>query len=77
MTKTIDYYFSLISPYTYMGGPRLAEIAAKHDAEIAYKPMKLSVIFPATGGLPLANNKVRRAAAGGNKGRRAAAVCNK
>jgi 2-hydroxychromene-2-carboxylate isomerase len=30
MDKTIDYYFSLVSPYTYMGGPRLFEMARKH-----------------------------------------------
>ncbi len=53
MTKIIDYYFSLNSPWTYMGGPRLAEIAKRHGAEVRVKPVKLGVIFPQTGGLPL------------------------
>lgn len=53
MAKTIDYYYSLISPWTYLGGARLEEIAARHGAAIAHKPMKLGEVFPATGGLPL------------------------
>lgn len=60
MDKAIDYYYSLISPWTYMGGPRLEEIAARHGATIAYKPIKLSEIFPASGGLPLAKRAPAR-----------------
>ncbi|MDP6573800.1 MAG: 2-hydroxychromene-2-carboxylate isomerase [Rhodospirillales bacterium] len=62
MDKAIDYYYSLISPWTYMGGPRLEEIAARHGATIAYKPIKLSEIFPASGGLPLAKRAPARQA---------------
>lgn len=29
MTKTIDAYHSLLSPWTYLGGPRLDRIAAE------------------------------------------------
>lgn len=53
MSKTIDYYFSLVSPYTYLGDALLTEIAARHGAAIRRKPMELGKIFPATGGLPL------------------------
>ena len=31
MTKTIDYFFSITSPWTYLGGERLIEIAGRHD----------------------------------------------
>lgn len=62
MSKTIDYYFSLISPFTYFGGPRLVEIAGRHDAAIAYKPVRLARIFPASGGLPLAKRAPQRQA---------------
>ena len=54
MAKTIEYYYSLISPWTYLGGERLEAIARKHGADIRYKPMMLATVFPATGGLPLA-----------------------
>jgi len=53
MTKTIDYYFTLTSPWTYLGHQRLVEIARRHSAEIRVKPVDYGVIFPQTGGLPL------------------------
>ena len=62
MAKRIDYYFSLISPYAYLGGKRLEEIARKHNAEVAVKPINLGVIFPKTGGLPLAKRAPERQA---------------
>ncbi len=53
MAKIIDYYLSLNSPWAYMGGPRLAEIAKRRGAEVRVKPVSLGEIFPKTGGLPL------------------------
>ncbi|NKX44249.1 2-hydroxychromene-2-carboxylate isomerase [Roseicyclus persicicus] len=48
----IDYYFSTVSPYTYLAGTRMEEVAARHGATIAYKPIDLTGgIFPRTGGL--------------------------
>lgn len=48
----IDYYFSTISPYAYLAGNRLEEIAAKHGATITYKPMDIMALFARTGGTP-------------------------
>lgn len=62
MSKTIDYYLSLISPYTYLGDALVTEIAARHGAEIRRKPMELGKIFPETGGLPLAKRAPARQA---------------
>ena len=62
MSKIIDYYLSLVSPYTYMGGPRLTEMADRHGARIVFKPMELAKIFPASGGLPLAKRAPQRQA---------------
>ena len=48
----IDYYFSTVSPYTYLAGTRMEEVAARHGATIAYKPIDLTGgIFPRTGGV--------------------------
>ncbi len=47
----IDYYFSTLSPFTYLAGTRLEEIAAKHGATIAYKPLDLAALFSRTGGV--------------------------
>ncbi len=47
----IDYFFATISPYTYLAGLRLEEMAARHEATIAYKPMDIVALFPRTGGV--------------------------
>jgi 2-hydroxychromene-2-carboxylate isomerase len=47
----IDYYFSTLSPFTYLAGNRLEEIAAKHGATITYKPLDLPALFGRTGGV--------------------------
>ncbi|MBN9889271.1 2-hydroxychromene-2-carboxylate isomerase [Salipiger abyssi] len=47
----IDYYFTVLSPYAYLAGLRLEEIAARHGASITYKPLDIMALFPRTGGL--------------------------
>jgi 2-hydroxychromene-2-carboxylate isomerase len=48
----IDYYFSTLSPFTYLGGQRLEAIAKAHDATITYKPVDIMTVFSRTGGTP-------------------------
>lgn len=48
----IDYFLAPISPFTYLAGTRLEEIAQKHGATITYKPMGLMKVFEVTGTLP-------------------------
>lgn len=60
MAKTVDYYASLISPWTYLGSQRLEQIAAKHGATVRIFPVDFGVVFPATGGLPLAKRAPER-----------------
>ena len=48
----IDYYFATTSPYTYLAGTRLEEIAARHGASVAYKPLDVIALFGRTGGVP-------------------------
>ncbi len=48
---TIDYYFATVSPYTYLAGTRLEQIAAKHGVEITYKPLDIVAQFARTGGI--------------------------
>lgn len=47
----IDYFFSTLSPYAYLAGQRLEEIAQKHSATITYKPLDIMALFPRTGGV--------------------------
>lgn len=48
----IDYFFATLSPYTYLAGTRLEEIAARHGATLSYKPMDVIALFGRTGGVP-------------------------
>lgn len=48
----IDYFFSTLSPYAYLAGTRLEEVAAKHGATITYKPLDVVALFGRTGGTP-------------------------
>ncbi|MGB0440356.1 MAG: 2-hydroxychromene-2-carboxylate isomerase [Primorskyibacter sp.] len=48
----ITYYFATISPYTYLAGTRLEDIAARNGATITYKPLDIIALFGRTGGTP-------------------------
>lgn len=48
----IDYYFSTLSPYSYIAGDGLEQVAARHGAEIVYKPLDIVSLFDRTGGTP-------------------------
>ncbi len=45
----IDYFFSLLSPFTYLAGTRLEEIAARHGATVAYRPFDILALFDRLG----------------------------
>jgi 2-hydroxychromene-2-carboxylate isomerase len=62
MSRRIDYYFSLVSPWAYIGHRHLIDIAGRRDAKIAYKPVLLNDVFSETGGLPLARRHPARQA---------------
>lgn len=46
----IDYFFATVSPFTYLAGTRLEQIAAKNGASITYKPLDVIALFARTGG---------------------------
>ncbi len=60
--KTIDYYMSPASPWTYLGHARFAEIAERHGATIHVRPVDFGVVFPQSGGLPLPKRAPQRQA---------------
>ncbi len=53
MGKTIDYFFSPSSPWSYMGHARFAAIARAADARVNLRPVDYGKIFPISGGLPV------------------------
>ncbi|UST99041.1 2-hydroxychromene-2-carboxylate isomerase [Pseudomonas siliginis] len=49
MTKTVEFYFDLGSPATYLAHTQLAKICADTQSELIYIPMLLGGVFKATG----------------------------
>ena len=63
MTVTqIDYYFSTISPFTYLAQDWLEQIAARRGATIAYRPLDVFALFGRTGGVPVKERHENRQA---------------
>lgn len=56
----IDYYFATLSPYCYLAGGRMEEVAAKHGATINYKPFDIIAGFGRTGGTPPPQRHISR-----------------
>jgi 2-hydroxychromene-2-carboxylate isomerase len=62
MSGHVDYYFTPISPFVYLGHARFVAIARRHGATIAVKPINLGQVFPVSGGLPLSKRAPQRQA---------------
>jgi 2-hydroxychromene-2-carboxylate isomerase len=60
MSRAIDYYFSLVSPWAYIGHAPFMEMARRHELAVNYKPVFLGRVFAETGGLPLAQRHPAR-----------------
>jgi 2-hydroxychromene-2-carboxylate isomerase len=53
MPRRIDYYFSLLSPWAYIGHKLFREVVSTYDLKVNHKPVVLADLFSETGGLPL------------------------
>ena len=56
----IDYYLFPLSPFSYLAGLGLEEVAARQGATIRYKPVQLMRIFAETGTPQLKDRHVSR-----------------
>ncbi len=54
MQRQIDYYFSLQSPWAYIGHALFLQLVKDYNCTVNYKPVVLVDLFSETGGLPLA-----------------------
>jgi 2-hydroxychromene-2-carboxylate isomerase len=61
MTR-IDYYFATLSPYCYLAGTRLEDVASKHGAAITYKPFDIMQGFAQMGGTMVKDRHASRIA---------------
>ncbi len=62
MSRSIDYFFSLVSPWAYLGHAEFLRVASLVNATINYRPVPLGKLFPESGGLPLAKRHPLRQA---------------
>lgn len=58
----IDCFFTILSPWVYIAGTRLKDVAARHGAEVSYRPLDSAALFARTGGLPLRERHENRQA---------------
>ncbi|WP_417685092.1 2-hydroxychromene-2-carboxylate isomerase [Roseibium sp.] len=62
MTLVIDYFYTHISPWAYLGHRAFQEIAEQHGAQIRARPVNLGGVFDASGGVPLGKRHPARQA---------------
>jgi len=62
MSVEVSYFFSMVSPFAYIGHDPFMALAAKHNLTVNYRPMKLGEVFAESGGLPLAKRHPLRQA---------------
>lgn len=60
MPHPIDYYFSLQSPWAYIGHQLFRDLVSTYDLTVNHKPVVLTELFAETGGLPLAKRHPAR-----------------
>ncbi|OUM04163.1 2-hydroxychromene-2-carboxylate isomerase [Variovorax sp. JS1663] len=62
MTRSVDYYFTPQSPWTYLGHARFTALAKAAGATVRLRPVDFGAIFPVSGGLPLGKRAPQRQA---------------
>lgn len=58
----VEYYFSFISLWSYVGGIAFEELVYRHGATVVYKPVDLLAVFAAGGGKPVKERATARQA---------------
>ncbi len=54
MPTRVDFFFTPMSPWSFLGLERLLTIAQRHGATVSFKPVELPRIFATVGYLPIA-----------------------
>jgi 2-hydroxychromene-2-carboxylate isomerase len=49
----LDFYFSTISPYTYLSLPRFRALVDMRGLDVRWKPLDIMALFARTGGTPV------------------------
>ena len=62
MSLTVDYCFTPVSPWAYLGHDRFVRILKDTGATVNVRPVDYGAIFPVSGGLPLPQRAPQRQA---------------
>lgn len=62
MAVEVSYFFSMISPFAYIGHDPFMELAAKYELTVHYRPLKLFDVFADSGGVPVSQRHPLRQA---------------
>jgi 2-hydroxychromene-2-carboxylate isomerase len=62
MSKVIDYYYAMPSPWAYLGAARFTKMAEAANAAVTYKPCDFGRVFSRTGVLMLKDRAPARQA---------------
>lgn len=54
MQTTIDFFFTPMSPWSFLGVDRLLDLGRRHGATVRFRPVELPRIFATVGYLPIA-----------------------
>ncbi|MEL1263567.1 2-hydroxychromene-2-carboxylate isomerase [Pseudoxanthomonas putridarboris] len=60
MAAAVDYFFSLASPYAYLGHAAFLQVAQRHGANVRFRPVRMLEVFAAGGGVPLGQRPLSR-----------------
>jgi len=60
--RNVEYFFTPVSPFTYLGHDRFVAIAGRHGVSIDVKPVDLGPVFAVSGGVPLKQRAPQRQA---------------
>lgn len=58
----IEYYFSFISSWTYIGSRRVQSLAQQRNWKLIYKPIDIMHLFSVSGGVPVKQRSLQRQA---------------
>ncbi|MEZ5873253.1 MAG: 2-hydroxychromene-2-carboxylate isomerase [Nitratireductor sp.] len=60
MAGTIDYFFTAISPFVYLGHRKVLEIASSRGASVRFRPFILGGVWEKSGAVPLGQRSETR-----------------
>ena len=60
MRDAIDYFYSTLSPWAYLGHRTLMKIAGDHSVAVNFRPVALGKVWEASGSVPLGQRSEMR-----------------